>query len=78
MVFHFRATRSFTDSCEAETLREAVQKFAEAHPGYRIESIDATGFGGRVVGMCEECKMPIVEGETHVTYADGVLVCSRH
>lgn len=33
--------------------------------------------GREVVGLCEECQKPILLGQLHTDYADGVVVCSR-
>jgi len=41
------------------------------HNDWRIESIDDT----EVIGLCEACRNPILEGEPHTPYIDSIIVC---
>jgi len=55
-----------------------IREFKLKHPNAQIHEVDGKG----VIGMCEACGEPIIEGEDdYVIYADGVVThkkdCSK-
>ena len=48
-------------------------QFKARHPEARVIEID----GAVVLGVCEVCGYPILEGDPHTAYSDGVLTCAR-
>lgn len=68
------------ESIRAENLRQAVDSYRRLHPQFRVESAEAEdgSEGGYVIGYCETCRKPIVEGDDHQSDDDCVYVCAEH
>ena len=65
---------------KAKSLKDALINFSENYPSGRVETISEVSerddcLTYEILGYCELCGCPIVEGSGYMDYFDGVYTC---
>lgn len=79
MTFIVSGMVTRTVEAEGETIQEAVERWKDlAGSGYPTEWEDTSEDPeacGEIIGGCEGCRRPILEGEQHASDDEGCLTC---